>query len=73
MFASPQKMPRLTELMVEKIDKEIRDFWHHQHELEIEKRRERERKWRLLRASKKKIFISRAATPLANTADPLSN
>ena len=36
MFAFPKKMPRLTELMVEKLDKGIRDFWRHQHELEIE-------------------------------------
>ena len=48
-------MPRLTKQMAEKLDQEIKAYWQKQHEKAAEARREKERKYRHLRA------ISRAA------------
>ena len=55
-------MPRLTEQKAEQLDLEIKAYWQKQHEKAAEARREKERKYRQLRA------ISRAATLEANKA-----
>ena len=55
-------MPRLTKQMAEKLDQEIKAYWQKEHEKAAEARREKERKYRHLRA------ISRAATLEANKA-----
>ena len=49
-------MPRLTKQMAEKLDQEIKAYWQREHEKAAEARREKERKYRHLRA------ISRAAS-----------
>ena len=48
-------MPRLTKQMAEQLDLEIKAYWQKEHEKAAETRREKERKYRHLRA------ISRAA------------
>ena len=55
-------MPRLTKQMAEKLDQEIKAYWQREHEKVAEARREKERKYRHLRA------ISRAASLEANKA-----
>ena len=55
-------MPRLTKQMAEQLDLEIKAYWQEEHEKAAETRREKERKYRHLRA------ISRAATLEANKA-----
>mgnify|MGYP005742666913 CR=1 FL=1 len=55
-------MPRLTKQMAEKLDLEIKAYWQKEHEKAAEARREKERKYRHLRA------ISRAALLEANKA-----
>ena len=54
-------MPRLTKQMAEKLDQEIKAYWQREHERAAEARREKERKYRHLRA------ISRAASLEAST------
>ena len=55
-------MPRLTKQMAEKMDQEIKAYWQKEHEKAAEARRQKERKYRHLRA------ISRAANLEANKA-----
>ena len=53
---------RLTAQMAEKMDSETKAYWQKQHEKAVEARREKERKYRYLRA------ISHAASLEANKA-----
>ena len=55
-------MPRLSEQMAKKLDLETKTYWQKEHEKAAEARREKERKYRHLRA------ISRVANLAANKA-----
>ena len=65
-------MPRLTKQMAEKLDLEIKAYWQKEHEKAAETRREKERKYRHLRAisraanleASKEVFPSCLAFPL---------